>query len=49
MSWEWVPCGNLIQGNIKMLQKPGGTAYYQAFSFSNTKQVGRAGPGWQLT
>lgn len=38
ISWEWVPCGELLQGNIKMMQKPGGTAFYQAFSFANSRQ-----------
>ncbi|GAB4818173.1 hypothetical protein N2152v2_005219 [Parachlorella kessleri] len=38
ISWEWVACPDLIQGNIKMLQKPQGTAYYQAFSFANSIQ-----------
>lgn len=39
VSWEFVDCFPHINGTIKMLQKPGGSAYYQAFNFANSAQV----------
>lgn len=39
VSWEWASCGDLIEGNIMMLVKPGGTVYFQAVNFANSKQV----------
>lgn len=38
LSWEYVDCSPYINGTIKMLVKPGGTAYYQAFNFANARQ-----------
>jgi hypothetical protein len=39
ISWEFVDCSPQINGTIKMLQKPNGSAYYQAFNFANSAQV----------
>lgn len=39
ISWEWVDCSPYINGTIKMLVRPGGTAYYQSFGFPNSRQV----------
>lgn len=39
ISWDWASCDDLIEGNIMMLQKPGGSAYYQAFNFANSRQA----------
>jgi len=39
VSWEFVDCSPYINSTIKMLVKPGGSAYYQAFNFANSRQV----------
>ncbi|KAL4433949.1 hypothetical protein ABPG75_000390 [Micractinium tetrahymenae] len=36
MSWDVVDCAPFISGSIKMYIKPGGSLYYQSFSFSNS-------------
>ena len=38
LSWEFTECSPFINSTIKMLIKPGGSAYYQAFNFANAKQ-----------
>ena len=38
ISWRFVDCSPYINGTIKMLVKPDGNAYFQAFSFSNSRQ-----------
>ncbi|KAL4441854.1 hypothetical protein ABPG77_003770 [Micractinium sp. CCAP 211/92] len=38
MSWDVVDCAPYISGTIKMYLKPGGSQYYQSFSFSNSIQ-----------
>ena len=38
VSWRFVDCSPFIEGTIKMLVKPDGNAYFQAFSFSNSRQ-----------
>lgn len=38
ISWQVVDCSPYINGTIKMLVKPGGTAYYQAFNFAESRQ-----------
>lgn len=40
VSWEFLPsCGDYIDSAIKVLVKPGGSAYYQALSFSNSREA----------
>jgi hypothetical protein len=39
LSWQFIDCSSYINDTIKMLVKPGGTAYYQAFNFANSRQV----------
>jgi hypothetical protein len=39
LSWEFVECGELVNGTIKMLVKPGGSAYYQSLNFANSRSV----------
>ncbi|PRW57682.1 Expansin 1 [Chlorella sorokiniana] len=36
ISWDYVDCAPFINGTIKMLIKPGGNAYFQAFNFANS-------------
>ncbi|PSC72982.1 Expansin 1 [Micractinium conductrix] len=37
VSWEFLPdCSPYVNGTIKMLVKPGGNAYFQAFNFANS-------------
>eukprot|EP00887_Chlorella_sp_A99_P003615 scaffold7.g3615.t1 len=36
LSWEFTDCIPYINGTIKMLVKPNGNAYYQAFNFANS-------------
>lgn len=38
LSWEFSDCSPYINTTIKMLVKPGGSAYYQAFNFANARQ-----------
>lgn len=38
VSWQFDECQDYIDTPIKMLVKPGGSAYYQALSFSNSRQ-----------
>jgi hypothetical protein len=38
LSWEFTDCSPFINSTIKMLTKPGGSAYYQAFNFANARQ-----------
>lgn len=38
LSWQFTECSPYINSTIKMLIKPGGSAYYQAFNFANAKQ-----------
>lgn len=38
VSWNFVSCEDFIDSALKMLVKPGGSAYYQALSFSNSRQ-----------
>lgn len=42
VSWEFVDCSPYIYGTIKMLVKSGGTIYYQALNFSNSRYVIKA-------
>lgn len=39
LSWQFVECSPYINDTIKMLVKPRGNAYYQAFNFANSRQV----------
>lgn len=39
LSWEFIDCSPYINTTIKMLVKPGGSAYYQAFNFANSRYV----------
>ncbi len=39
LSWQFVDCSDYINGTIKMLVKPGGSAFYQAFNFADSRQV----------
>jgi hypothetical protein len=39
LSWQFIDCSQYINSTIKMLVKPGGSAYYQAFNFANSRQV----------
>jgi len=39
LSWQFIDCSSYINDTIKMLVKPGGSAYYQAFNFANSRQV----------
>ena len=39
ISWEFVDCSPYINTSIKMVVRPEGTAYYQAFNFANSRQV----------
>ena len=39
LSWQFIDCSPYINSTIKMLVKPGGNAYYQAFNFANSRQV----------
>lgn len=38
LSWEIADCSHYINSTIKMLVKPQGSAYYQAFNFANSRQ-----------
>lgn len=38
MSWEFGDCSDFIDTTIKMLVKPDGSAYFQAFNFANARQ-----------
>ncbi|KDD75789.1 hypothetical protein H632_c498p0 [Helicosporidium sp. ATCC 50920] len=39
ISWEFIDCAPRLSGSIKMLVKPGGSIYYQAFNFANSIDV----------
>jgi hypothetical protein len=39
MSWEFVDCSPHVASSIKMLIKPGGNAYFQAFNFANPRHT----------
>lgn len=39
VSWDFVDCGELINGTIKMLVKPGGSAYFQSLNFANSREM----------
>jgi hypothetical protein len=39
ISWDYVDCSPFLNTTIKMLVKPGGSAYFQSFNFANSRQV----------
>lgn len=38
ISWQFTDCSPFINSSIKMLVKPNGSPYYQAFNFANSRQ-----------